>query len=69
MNRALLETSPYVMAELDGRKQARLEAGRPVFDFGVGDPIEPTPPFIREALRRAVPEVSLPERRRHSRAA
>lgn len=58
MNRALLETSPYVMAELDGRKQARLEAGRPVFDFGVGDPIEPTPPFIREALRRAVPEVS-----------
>ncbi len=58
MNRTLLATKPYVMAELDRLKQARLEAGLPVYDFGVGDPIEPTPPFIGEALRAAVPEVS-----------
>lgn len=58
MNAALLATKPYVMAELDRLKQARLAARLPVYDFGVGDPIEPTPPFIVEALRRAVPEVS-----------
>jgi succinyldiaminopimelate transaminase len=58
MNPTLLATKPYVMAELDRLKRARLEAGLPVYDFGVGDPIEPTPDFIREAARRAVPEVS-----------
>jgi succinyldiaminopimelate transaminase len=29
-----------------------------VYDFGIGDPREPTPEFIRKALRDAVPEVS-----------
>jgi acetylornithine aminotransferase len=40
--------------------QVRDRAGArgPVFDFGIGDPREPTPDFIREALRAAVPEVS-----------
>ncbi len=46
------------MVALDERK-ARLRAeGRRLFDFGLGDPREPTPPFLREALRAAVPEVS-----------
>jgi succinyldiaminopimelate transaminase len=58
MNPTLLAARPYVMAELERLKQARLEAGLPVYDFGVGDPIEPTPSFIVEALRTAVPEVS-----------
>ncbi len=58
MNPTLLAAKPYVMAELDRQKQARLKAGLPVYDFGVGDPIEPTPPFIIEAVRRSVPEVS-----------
>ncbi len=49
---------PNLMVALDERK-ARLRAeGRPLFDFGLGDPLEPTPPFLREALRAAVPEVS-----------
>jgi succinyldiaminopimelate transaminase len=30
----------------------------PVIDFSIGDPREPTPPFIAEAMRRAVPAVS-----------
>lgn len=34
------------------------EAGQPVIDFSIGDPREPTPPFIPDALRGAVPEVS-----------
>src|SRR5205823_4706254 len=33
-------------------------SGKPVFDFGIGDPREPTPAFIREALKAAIPEVS-----------
>jgi len=47
-----------LMAALEERKQALRAAGRPLWDFGLGDPREPTPPFLREALRAAVPEVS-----------
>jgi acetylornithine aminotransferase len=46
------------MVELDERKAALRKAGRKLHDFGLGDPLEPTPAFIREALRAAVPEVS-----------
>ncbi len=46
------------MAELQARKAALAKTGKNVFDFGTGDPIEPTPAFIPEALRQAVPEVS-----------
>src|SRR5512143_1576369 len=46
------------MAALDERKAALRAAGRTLYDFGLGDPKEPTPPFLREALRAAVPEVS-----------
>jgi len=34
------------------------EAGERVIDFSIGDPREPTPPFIPEALKAAVPEIS-----------
>jgi len=47
-----------LMVELDARKAALARAGRKLYDFGLGDPREPTPPFLREALRAAVPEVS-----------
>ncbi len=33
-------------------------AGEPLIDFSIGDPREPTPEFIRDALREAVPEIS-----------
>jgi acetylornithine aminotransferase len=39
-------------------REAALRSGRPVYDFGIGDPREPTPAFIREAFVRAVPVVS-----------
>ncbi|HSN15043.1 MAG TPA: succinyldiaminopimelate transaminase [Anaeromyxobacteraceae bacterium] len=44
--------------ELEERRKALAAQGKRLFDFGLGDPKEPTPPFIREALRAAVPEVS-----------
>jgi acetylornithine aminotransferase len=46
------------MVELDERRKALVSQGKRLFDFGLGDPKEPTPAFIREALRAAVPEVS-----------
>jgi acetylornithine aminotransferase len=46
------------MVELDERRRALAASGKRLFDFGLGDPREPTPPFIREALARGVPDVS-----------
>ena len=46
------------MVALDERKSALRREGKRLFDFGLGDPKEPTPAFLREALRAAVPEVS-----------
>jgi len=46
------------MSALEERKQALRAAGKTLHDFGLGDPMEPTPAFLQEALRAAVPEVS-----------
>jgi acetylornithine aminotransferase len=52
---------PYPFEELDRRKREALDAGRELIDFGVGDPRDETPAFIREALRDAiVPTSSYP---------
>ncbi len=45
---------PYLFAELDRRKQEKIEQGVDVIDLGVGDPDLPTPEPIVEALKRAV---------------
>ncbi len=58
MNPTLLAQKPYPMAELQARKAALVQAGKTVFDFGTGDPIEPTPAFIPAALKAAVPSTS-----------
>ncbi len=48
------DVEPYPFEELDRRKQEALDAGRELIDFGVGDPRDETPAFIREALKDAV---------------
>ncbi len=48
----------YPIAALQERARAMREAGETLIDFSIGDPREPTPPFIPKALRRAVPEIS-----------
>lgn len=58
MNPALRALKPYPMAQLQARKAALVKAGKRVFDFGTGDPVEPTPAFIPEALKAAVPTIS-----------
>ncbi len=61
----MIELSPAVRAvesypfeELDRRRAAALADGRSVIDFGVGDPREETPAFIRDALAAAITPVS-----------
>lgn len=57
-NPVLEQLGSYPIAVVHERARAMREAGRTVIDFSIGDPREPTPRFIPEALRAAVPEVS-----------
>jgi succinyldiaminopimelate transaminase len=57
-NPRLGQLKPYPAEALYAKKRAVAAAGRQVFDFSVGDPIEPTDPTIVEAFRRSVPEIS-----------
>lgn len=58
MNPRLRNLPSYPMVELEERKAAIRRRGGRVFDFGTGDPIEPTPDVIREAFLRGTPRVS-----------
>lgn len=57
-NPVLGQIQKNLMVELDERRRALVAGGKRLFDFGLGDPKEPTPAFIKDALRGAVPEVS-----------
>jgi acetylornithine aminotransferase len=57
-NPVLGQLQKNLMVELDERRRALVAGGKRLFDFGLGDPKEPTPEFIREALRAGVPETS-----------
>jgi N-succinyldiaminopimelate aminotransferase len=48
-----LQTYPFV--RLDEAKAAARARGIELIDFGMGDPIEPTPEFIQRALTEALP--------------
>src|SRR5262249_8207499 len=48
-----LQTDPFV--RLDGAKTAGRARGIELVDFGMGDPVEPTPEFIQRALTEALP--------------
>lgn len=58
LNPVLVELGSYPIATIHQRALDRIEAGLSVIDFSIGDPREPTPAFIADALREAVPEVS-----------
>lgn len=44
---------PYLFVEIDRKKQALLDAGRDVINFGIGDPEQPTHRFIIDRLKEA----------------
>jgi succinyldiaminopimelate transaminase len=57
-NPVLDSLGAHPIAAIQDRARAMRDAGIPLVDFSIGDPREPTPPAIREALLGAVPEVS-----------
>lgn len=58
MNPILSAGPAHAFALIEERKAELVAQGRRLFDFSIGDPLEPTPAFIRQALIDAVPEVS-----------
>ena len=55
----VLEALPtYPFVRLDEARKRIVDAGLELIDFGMGDPREPTPAFIREALLASVEEIS-----------
>jgi len=57
-NPAVAEIGAYALEELRHRVAAMRVAGATLYDFSIGDPDEPTPDFIRQALLDAVGPVS-----------
>ena len=57
-NPILDEAKEYPFARLLKVKARRVAEGHRVLDFGMGDPRDPTPAFLRETLARSVPETS-----------
>src|SRR5215210_9439095 len=58
LNPVLAHLPAYPLARLDERRQELEERGTRLFDFGAGDPREPTDGKIRQALIESVPKVS-----------
>jgi succinyldiaminopimelate transaminase len=58
LNPVFAELGDYPIAQIQMRARDRRDAGLPVIDFSIGDPREPTPTFIVEALRESVPTIS-----------
>jgi succinyldiaminopimelate transaminase len=53
-NPALDSLGHYPLAPIQDLAEELRADGQPVYDFSIGDPDEPTPAFIRDALRGAV---------------
>lgn len=61
LNPLLDNLSTYPAAALERLKGELQKSGLKIYDFGTGDPVEPTPEFIRQALLDAVaPECPYP---------
>lgn len=58
MNPVLERLGGYPFAAFQDLKRELSRDGEPVFDFSIGDPVEPTPAFVREALVAGLSAVS-----------
>lgn len=54
LNPTLTSLKTYPMTALQQRKAALVAAGHRLLDFSIGDPVEPTPAFIRQAMQDAI---------------
>ncbi len=50
----LTRLPPYLFVQIDAMKDRLIRQGRDVIDMGVGDPDEPTPAFILQAMVKAL---------------
>jgi aspartate/methionine/tyrosine aminotransferase len=71
MNPLLDRLGGYPLAAFQDLKHELAADGRPLHDFSIGDPVEPTPAFIRQALVDGLDPVSAstPPRRACARCA
>ncbi len=49
---------PYLFAEIDRKKQALIDQGVEVINFGIGDPDRPTPDHVLQAMHQAIDDPS-----------
>ncbi|MDD5568667.1 MAG: LL-diaminopimelate aminotransferase [Candidatus Omnitrophica bacterium] len=56
LSKKLQELPPYLFLEIDKAKRKARAQGRDIIDLGIGDPDQPTPKHIIEALNRAALE-------------
>ena len=54
VSRRLKSIPPYIFAEIDKKRQAAVARGVDVINLGIGDPDEPTPKHIVEAMKTAL---------------
>ncbi|MGH2370376.1 MAG: aminotransferase class I/II-fold pyridoxal phosphate-dependent enzyme, partial [Chloroflexota bacterium] len=54
MNSAIARLKPYAFTQLGAQEEALRARGVHLLKFGVGDPEDETPPFIREAMVAAI---------------
>jgi len=57
-NPVLDQLGAYPITEIQDTARRMSDAGEHLIDFSIGDPHEPTPSFIRKAVRAAVPDVT-----------
>jgi len=58
VNQTTIQLRPYPMEELAKIRTGLQEQGKPIYDFGTGDPRIPLWPKLNEALKSALTEVS-----------
>ena len=58
MNPLLTRLGGYPLAALQDLAREMVTAGTPLHDFSIGDPVEPTPEFVRQALIDGLSPVS-----------
>jgi len=58
ISKRLKRLPPYLFVKIDRAKRQARQEGRDIIDLGIGDPDEPTPQFIIDALNEAVKDPS-----------
>ncbi len=58
LSKKLEDLPPYLFLEIDQAKRKARAQGRDIIDLGIGDPDQPTPRYIIEALSRAAQDVA-----------